>query len=134
MKLFNKIFKPDEIQSVLDKLKEAEKKFNSPSFPIIVNMVKGAISEAPDKIVSMVRESKSVHQTVYIMIANVAGDEVESGKHHMYRGVLNPLGDGNELLRIYNLALDELVKIGYVSAENARANKKAILENIKEVG
>ena len=134
MKLFNKIFKPDEIQSVLDKLKEAEKKFNSPSFPIIVNMVKGSISEAPDKIVSMVRESKSVHQTVYIMIANVAGDEVESGKHHMYRGVLNPLGDGNELLRIYNLALDELVKIGYVSAENARANKKAILENIKEVG
>ncbi len=134
MNLYDKINMTDEIQSILNALKEIDKKINSSAFHLIVKQIKGAISELPDKIVSMVKESESIHQTVYIMIANVAGDEVESGKHHMYRGVLDPLGDGNELLKIYNFALDELVKLGYVSKNVAKENKSAIQENIKDVG
>ncbi len=134
MKLFDKIFKPDEIKSILNALEAAESNFNSSAFHLISNTIKDVISKSPEKIVSMVRESKSVHQTVYIMIANIAGDEVESGKHHMYRGVLNPLGYGNELLIIYYLAIDELLKIGYISEQKAEENKIGIRENIKNVG
>jgi hypothetical protein len=134
MKLFNNIFKTDDVQSVLNTLKKVEHNFNSPAFHLISNLIKDAISEFPEKIPLMVRESKSVWQTVYIMIANVTGDEVESGKHHMYRGVLNPLGYGNDLLLIFYSALDELVKLGYLSAEDANVNKLAVLENIKNVG
>lgn len=134
MKLFKNIFKPDEIQSVLNILDEAERDFNSSAFHLISNHIKGAISEFPDKIVAMVKGSKSPRQTVYIMIANVAGDEVESGEHHMYRGVLNPLGYGYELLSIYYLALDELVKMGYISEKEAEENKLGIQKNIKSVG
>ena len=134
MKLFNNIFKNDDIKNLLETLKAAENEFNSPAFHLIDKMVKGAATEYPEKIALMVKESKSVRQTVLIMIANVSAEEVESGKHHLYRGVLNPLGYGNELLRIYNLALDDLVKIGYISIEDAETNKIAILNNIKNVG
>ena len=134
MKLFRKIFKPDEIKSVLDVLNEAEHSFNSPAFCLISENIKGAISKYPERVVDMVRSDKSPRQTVFIMIANIAGDEVESGKHHLYRGVLNPLGYGSELLKIYYLALDELVKMGHIDEEEAEENRLGIKENIKSVG
>lgn len=71
---------------------------------------------------------------VYSMIANAAGDLVESGKYHVYRGVLDPLRGGKDLLRIYDKAVDEMVREGASGAEFAAEQKAIIRENIKTVG
>ena len=68
------------------------------------------------------------------MILNISGDMVESGQHHIYRGVINPMGPGQNLLKIFDSAMDELVKLGDTDKENAETQKKAIRENIKNVG
>ncbi len=68
------------------------------------------------------------------MIANLAGDWLETGKYHMYRGVLNPLTGGESLLRVYNGTVDRLEEVGEISKDDAERNKKQLLDNIKSNG
>jgi hypothetical protein len=134
MSFLKRIFKPREVQIVLKLLDEAELSVNSPAFSLIKKHIKTGISKFPDKIVENLKESQSPQQIVYLMIANTAGDQLETGIYHMYRGVLNPLDSGPELLRIYNFAIDELVRIGYMSEKEAEENRSGLHENIRNVG
>lgn len=68
------------------------------------------------------------------MIANISGDTVGSGQYHIYRGVLNPIGPGQNLLKILDSAMDELVRLGDTDKENAETQKKATRENTRKVG
>jgi hypothetical protein len=68
------------------------------------------------------------------MIANTSGDMAESGQYHIYRGVLNPMGPGEDLLKIFDSAMDELVKLGDMDEKNAQEQKEAIRKNIQGVG
>ena len=68
------------------------------------------------------------------MIANTSGDMVESGQYHIYRGVLNPMGPGEDLLNIFDSAMDELVKLGDIDEKNAQVQKEALRKNIQGVG
>jgi len=52
----------------------------------------------------------------------------------MYRGVLNPLGEGPDLLKLFDAAIDELTKIGALDTKRAKIEKEAIRENMKSVG
>jgi hypothetical protein len=134
MNLSARIFKSPEIQAVLKILDEAERSFDSPAFCVVKEHIRAGISKFPSNVVRNVKESSSPRRIGYLMIANTAGDELESGEHHMYRGALNPLGYGPELLKIYNSALDELVRMGCVSEKEAEENRAGLRENIRSVG
>ena len=122
-----------EVKEVIEILDEIEEKFET-GFGLVRGYIEKGINENTEKFLEVVRKGYSVRKYVYSMIANISGDMIESGEYHIYRGVLNPIGPGQNLLRIFDFAVDELVKLGDIDKENAEAQKKAIRENIKGVG
>lgn len=59
---------------------------------------------------------------------------MESGYYHIYRGVLNPLGIGKDLLSLFDMAVDRLLEEGAISEKEAKTQKSGIRKNIKGVG
>ena len=80
----------------------------------------------------MVKNNISPKRTAYSWINNDSGDILESGEYHIYRGTLNQTGD--ELLKIFDISTDELVKLGDMDKEKAYKQKENIRENIKSIG
>lgn|GEM_PF-1368539 len=125
--------KNSEVKEVMEILDEAEEKFGT-GFDLVREHIEKGINENTKQFLEVVGKGRSVRKYVYSMIANISGDMVESGQYHIYRGVLNPIGPGQNLLNIFDSAMDELVNLGDTDKENAEAQKKAIRENIKGVG
>jgi hypothetical protein len=125
--------KDSEVKEAMEILEEAEDKFGT-GFDLVREHIEKGIQENTSQFLEVVSKGRSVRKYVYSMIANISGDMVESGQYHLYRGVINPMGPGQNLLKIYDSAMDELVKLGDTNKENAETQKKAIRENIKTVG
>ena len=134
MIILKKLFAPKEIRGVLGVLDEAECRFDCPAFKMIRNIIEKAVLANSNGVAKKIRDGLSPRQSAYSMIANIAGDHVESGQYHIYRGVLNPMGIGEDLLKIFDAAVDEMVTISAVDKEYAEKQKKGIRENIKTVG
>lgn len=73
------------------------------------------------------------------MIGNYAGDLLESGKFHLYRGVLSSAG--KEMLKYYDFSMKEVLKIGGtnpngkpLTGEYITEQRNILLENIRQVG
>lgn len=73
------------------------------------------------------------------MIGNYAGDLLETGEFHLYRGVLSPAG--KELLKYYDFSMKEVLKIGGINPDGEPLTEKYIkeqrnilLDNIRQVG
>lgn len=129
-----KLFLSKEIKEVLLTLKYMGNKFdNFTSFGIVRNNAEKIILKNKDMIKEIMTENNiSPERTAYSWINNVAGDLLESGKYHIYRETLNQTG--NELLQIFDLTTDELVKLGDMTKEKAKQQKGNIRENIKQIG
>jgi len=125
--------KNSEVKEAMEILDEAENKFGA-GFDLVREHIEKGINEDTKQFLEVVGKGRSVRKYVYSMIANISGDMVESGQYHLYRGVINPMGPGQNLLRIFDSAMDELVELGDTDKENAEKQKKAIRENIKSVG
>ncbi|MBT6048894.1 MAG: hypothetical protein HOG49_19020 [Candidatus Scalindua sp.] len=123
---------PKEVCSALDILDEAEYKLDSPAFEKVQEWVKLSIQENISDVVRIIRKEQPPRHYVYSMIANASGDWLESGDYHMYRGVLNPMGEG--MLKLFDTTVDELVLIGACDKEFAKEQKKGVRANIKKVG
>ena len=80
------------------------------AFRIVRGMVEEVILANQDGFARNIQNGTSVRQWVWAVIANMSCDRVETGEYHIYRGVLNPLGPGEYLLRLFDTALEELVK------------------------
>ena len=119
---------------MLGVLEEASQRFDYPVFDMVKKQIKRAVLAHPKDAASNIRKGLSPQQAIYSMIANIAGDHAESGNYHLYRGVLNPLTGGEDLLRIFNTAVDEMVVIGAVEPEEAEDAKEGIRENIRTAG
>lgn len=68
------------------------------------------------------------------LVGNHAGDLLESGKFHFYRGAINPMGPGEDLLRLFDWCADEGVRTGSHTAEFAEKQKAQLRKNLNEVG
>ena len=134
MKFIKKILAPKEIKAVLGVLDEASYTFNSVAFQLVRDNIEKMILAQPHKFVDVIQKGMSPRQWVYTAITNIAGDLVESGNYHIYRGVLNPLGDGYSLLKLFDASIDQLTQIGVLDAKDAKKQKAAIRDNIKSVG
>jgi len=125
--------KKSELKEATEVLDEAEKKFGT-GFDIVREYVEKGLDANKDQFLELVQKGGSVRNYIYTVIANISGDMVESGKYHIYRGVLNPMGPGEKLLKIFDSAMDELVKLGVIEVKKVKEEKEAIRKNIKEVG
>lgn len=134
MNFIKKILAPKEVKAALGILDEASYTFDNEAFQLVRNRIEKMILAQTDEFVNIIQKGMSPRQWVYSAIANISGDLVESGKYHIYRGVLNDMGPGNDLLKLFNAAVDELVKIGIVDNKYAKTQKEAILKNINSVG
>ena len=132
MKIIKRILAPKEVRTVLSVLDELSLEFNSDAFQTIRRQIEDAMLRDSKKVVNQVKEGASPKELVYYAIANFAGDYIESGEYHVYRGILNPTGE--DFLRIFDRAVDKLVKIGSVNIEDGKEQKAGIRKNIRSVG
>jgi len=134
MNFLKKLFPPKEVKEAIGMLEEAEREFSSKDFHLVKGYIEKVLRSQPDKFVEIIKQGETPRQWIYSTISNIAGDLVESGNYHIYRGVINPMGPGNELLKIYNKAIDKLVEMKVLDNERAKKEKDALQENIKSVG
>jgi hypothetical protein len=125
---------PQEVKDVLRVLDEAELRFQTEAFNIVRNVIDNFIASTPDALVSMIHESdgRTPREWVYNQLGNIAGDLLESGRYHIYRGVL--MGTGNDLLKMFDATCDELLQMKAVDADYANKQKATLRENIQRVG
>jgi len=129
-----KSFSKKEVKEAIGILEEASQKFGSGGFDLVKEYVEKSILSDPKQFMDVIRKGRSARKYVYSMIANVSGDMVESGHYHIYRGILNPMGPGEDLLKIFDSAMDELVKLGDTDTKNAEEQKEAVRKNIQDIG
>lgn len=134
MGFLNKFFAPKEVKAALGVLDELNYKYDNEAFRLVKGFVKKVIDSDPNKIVEVINSGSGPREWIYTVIANISGDFLESGKFHLYRGVINPMGPGDGLLQLFDDSLDELVKIGKIKSKEAKLNKNAIRENLKNIG
>jgi len=132
--------RPREVTAALGILDEAEsglpldRAFFGEAFAFVRKEIEGAILKEPKSFAQTIQDGTPPRQWIWSAIANIAGDQAESGNHHVWRGVLNPLGLGQGFLFLYETALDELVKLNALSAGKAREQKKVLRRNLGGVG
>lgn len=129
-----KSFSKKEVKEAIGVLEEASQKFGSGGFDLVKEHVEKSILSDTQQFIEVVRKGRSIRKYVYSMIANTSGDMVESGRYHIYRGVLNPMGPGEDLLKIFDSTMDELVKLGDTDQKNADEQKEAVRKNMANMG
>ncbi len=91
------------------------------------------INSQSSEITKFIRDSGKHPRTwVYAMICNISGDYAESGHYHIYRGILDPLGE--KFLEIHDEAIDELVKMKAITKKVAKEQKSELREGIASMG
>ena len=66
-------------------------KYEKYNFKIIEDLIEKVIYEEEKHFLGLIKKGKTPRYLVYVAIANLTGDLLESGRYHIYRGVLNPI-------------------------------------------
>lgn len=134
MDIFNKFFLEKEIKDVLGVLDELSLEFKDYAyFENVRDLVKKIILKNKNEIIKIINEQNiSPRRTACSWINNVAGDSLEGGQYHVYRGVLNFVGEA--YLKIYDKSTDILLEVGEMSKESAEQHKQDIRACIKRAG
>lgn len=140
MRFLKKLLAPKEVRAALGVLDEASCTFDSHhgylsnAFQMVRDPIEKMILDHPSEFVRAIQKGTSPRQWVYNSIAKDAGDLLETGEYHIRRGFLNPIGPGEDLLRLFNAALDELVRIEVMEPDFAENEKRVMLKIIREAG
>lgn len=91
------------------------------------------LAEDSEKTVYSIRQD-GMHpeHLALVLITNIVGTLISSGQFHTYRGILS--GNGNQLLVIWNEAIDRLVAGGYYSKDEETEDQNWIKRQIKSAG
>ena len=134
MNFLTKLFPPKEIKAAIGILNEVDQALQNHSFNLVRGHIENIIFKHPNDFVDSVNKGKTPREWIYSSIANISGDLLESGQYHLYRGVINPVGPGSGLRKIFDYSIDELVKIEIITQEKADEEKNALGKNILEAG
>jgi len=63
-----------------------------------------------------------------LLITNVTGEHLSLGNYHVYRGILNALG--NDMLSVFTRAVDAMLRRGYHSKDDAEEDLKWVHQQI----
>lgn len=134
MNLFKKFLAPKEVKAALAVSEEVSFTYNCQEFEVIRKKLDELMLHQQDLLVKQIREGRTPRQCVYTVLSNIIGRELASGQHHIYRGVLSPMGPGPKLLTIFNSVIDELVNLGLEDEEGGKEVKRRIQQDIASVG
>lgn len=136
MRIFTNIFRAPEIKAAQAAVEEAAYKYPTDAFRLVRIELDKLIRENADDIVRTIRESRgrTPREWVYCQIGNIAGDMLETGEYHIYRGVINPLGPGKDLLAMHDSTCDELVLMKAIDQVIADDQKTSLRRNLNNVG
>ena len=117
------------IEDELDKLVAPDR---GPGFGLVNSQSKLYLRDNPDEVESSLRDGRSPKHIALLLSSNVAQDDLISGRHHVYRGVLDLTGE--DALRVFNLSLDGLVEIGQMEPQERQSDIEKLTQEIKRVG
>jgi hypothetical protein len=138
MGLFAKV--APEVKQAYDLLEEAKVTLAS----VNPSLLQDAISEArksltisrqdTDEFIKEIRDNhKSIKEWVYTYLINDAADKMESGRYHVYRGVLDFTGEA--LKDIFEKSIKVMIEMGAYTKEWADKNiRDPVYSSIKKVG
>jgi len=136
-----RLLAPKHVRAVLGAIDDFECQFESsgpelgPSaFALIRPYLEKLATANPAELARVIGKEMSARQFVAAEIGNIAGDLLESGEYHAYRGWLNPLREGPGLRRLFNASLAELVSCGALTEEFATQQRATLEKNIQGVG
>ena len=132
MKAFRWRFAPTEVKDALEILNELGNRFDSEAFQTVRDILENSFLKDKNEVVNLVKQGVSSQIQVHNAITNLAGDLVESGNYHVYRGALNTVGQ--DLLRLFDFSTDELVRLGSIDVSFAKKQKADLRKNMKSVG
>ena len=117
-------------------LDEATYRYQNRGFELVRPVIERRLLNDPNGIAESIRTSKgrNPREWVYSHIANTAGTMLESGQFHLYRGMIHPLGPGNDLKKIFDDSIDVLTEMKVIDPEYAEKQKQALRTNIKDIG
>jgi len=122
----------EEALKILDEIQAAQPPQDSGYAPVRKFIEKYLASSPADFITKA--QTTPVRELVYTFVMNTAADFVESGEYHIYRGVVNPMGPGEDFVRIFNWSQDELLQMGATDEETVKRSKEAFNRNLQGVG
>jgi hypothetical protein len=129
--LFWKLFPPYEVRLTAEEvrgfLKGAEL-CRAEIEPKVMALVKDA-----EKTVYSVRiDRMKPDHLALLLITNVLSQELSSGQHHTYRGMLSLIG--KDMLGLWHNANKEMVARGFMPQSEADSDTAELQRNIKEMG
>jgi len=122
-------------ETLLNELLLAENEFNNMYFYVVKEIVEYEIKQKHYEIIEIINKSgRSSREWIYSIIGNVAGDLLESGKYHVYLGLLDTVGQN--LLEIFDKSYDLIlhIKAKNIDIEYVNEQKATLRRNIKRLG
>jgi hypothetical protein len=107
--------------------------FNPDAFPLVKHHIRKSFLKNKKLVSDALKEGRAIREYIYTCIAIVSKDLLASGEYHLYRGIINPMGSGNQLLEIFNKSVDEAIKNGNRHL-TAQQWKDLVNEDIKQAG
>lgn len=127
-----------KVKEAILALDEAELKYrdHSEGFKILRDKLEKDIRSNPEALVRVLEEveGRTAREFVYSWLGNFAGNFLESGDYHVWRGVLMPGTPCDDFLAIFDSTLDELVHMKSIDSKFAEKQKRQLRANIKSNG
>jgi len=134
MKILQQLFGSKELKAAYGAIDELDVTLNNPAYKLVRAQIEPVLKDDSADIISLIKNGTTPRNWALCAIANVSGDLIETGNYHLHRGVLNPLGEGPNLLKLYHDAIDESVKAGATDEETSQRIKSQLDDIIKKIG
>lgn len=123
-----------EASTALSQLDVLKYDFNNNAYLRVYDFLSEAIRSNQEDVAHQIQKLGSAKYFVYDRIAIVVLDFIESGDFHIYRGVLNPLSDGKDLVRIYENVTQEMLAGGHITKDLHESLLTTLKQSIAESG
>lgn len=125
----------DAIKTLKDIEQDFEKKnyLDHYAFDIVKPEIIKLINDNKKKYENSIKNGTNHREWLLSVIANISGDYLETGKYHIWRGILND-GAGKSLKLLFNYSIEQLYKEGFISEEIAEQQKRGLEDSISRIG
>jgi len=128
------------LDQIVKELAAAEEEFKSKNeslidgFPVLIERALEAIAISSNSLEEIVQGECGPRAYTLALLGKLTGDLLETGEYHLTRGMINPMGPGNDLLRIHCKVMRQIVEEGYLTEQAAEEEIAMLKENIRSIG
>lgn len=127
--------KPPEVVQCLEALEAERTLLSAKSFIIpneVIEAVRTQLLDVERTVHTVRNEAVAPRNVVLLLLSNISGEFLGSGRYHVYRETLSMVG--HELLNVFNYAVDEMEKAGFHDAKAAQGDRQWIREQVRKAG